>query len=115
MPRRLPPRALGALLALVPILGVLPVAGAQEALRITEPVANRVYQRDRNDRATITVEIENPFQGAKLRSVLIGPDNNPVEGVILDDGALRDVPTGGPFKLVCEAISADGTQVLREV
>jgi hypothetical protein len=64
---------------------------AADAPTISEPHPYQVFQRDRNDRATIPVVVV-PGDGAKVSSVTLHP-----LGMHLEDNAFVGVPTGGPY------------------
>jgi Carbohydrate esterase, sialic acid-specific acetylesterase len=85
------------------------VARAQEVAAIKEPVASRVYQRDRNDRANIPIVLSSNAEASSTKIGQIhlfrasGTPAGPVgevEGVRYDDGALVGVPTGGPYSIL---------------
>jgi sialate O-acetylesterase len=66
---------------------------------LEEPVAYRVYQRDRNDRAEIAVVIHSSRRdlslvAAQLSGLPEGANSK------FADGKFSDVPTGGPYRLV---------------
>src|SRR5262249_50239885 len=73
-------------------------AKSKAASLLREPVAFRVYQRDRNGRADIAVALDPGARGATLVSArlsgLPGDASIPLAG-----GKFAGVPTGGPYRL----------------
>jgi sialate O-acetylesterase len=104
MARRLSPFRWIALCALL-TLGSGLDAAAQNTADIKGPVASRVYQRDRNDRANIPITLSSDSESAgnKIEQVQLVREfqstTGRVEGVRYADGALVGVPTGGPYTI----------------
>jgi hypothetical protein len=77
---------------------------------LKQPVADRVYQRDRNGRADIVIEgktsSEAAKQGYEVVAAKVSPisvagqeRSAPLEGITFQDGRLLGVPTGGPYRI----------------
>jgi sialate O-acetylesterase len=66
---------------------------------LKEPVAFRVYQRDRDGRADIAVVPDPAVEGARIVSATVVQGNMITESIRFDDGKLRNVPTGGPYTI----------------
>ncbi|HZW34601.1 MAG TPA: sialate O-acetylesterase [Isosphaeraceae bacterium] len=74
-------------------------------VKLKEPVASRVYQRDVNGRADIPIVVEEPRQKgdeAKLINASLNAQNQATTGVKLVDGKLVGVPVGGPYTISCQ-------------
>ena len=80
------------------------------AIKIKEPVASRVYQRDANGKAEIPIVLDdNPkpeFFDARINGVNMG-----VQGIKLVDGKLIGVPVGGPYTITCSVSAGPGKAV----
>lgn len=74
-----------------------PSAPPQVGLK--EPVAYRVYQRDRDGRADIAVVA---LEDARVVSAQLTGGFDVTSGPRFNDGKLRGVPTGGPYTIVAE-------------
>ncbi len=67
-------------------------------VKLKEPLASRVYQRDANGRAEIPIVLDENQKDAKLLDAsLVGP--NIMMGIKFVDGKLAGVPTGGPYTI----------------
>jgi sialate O-acetylesterase len=88
---------------------------------IKEPVASRVYQRDRSGRADIPIVLDlaevdgKPTDAAIVSAQLYsqadrGSPSQPAIAVKFADGKLTGVPTGGPYQLNC-TVHVGETQV----
>ena len=75
----------------------------QPVLRLKEPVAGRVYQRDANGKADIpivldeTEGVKDTRIGATFASAHVSPQPR------FEDGKLIGVPTGGPYSILTQA------------
>jgi sialate O-acetylesterase len=84
--------------------GALPLGNpAGNFIKLREPVANRVFQRDRNDQAAIPLALESDDKTLTIVSAtLIGFNTRGrIDLVKLADGKLTGVPTGGPYQVRC--------------
>ncbi len=68
-------------------------------LKLAEPSASRVYQRETNGLAEIPVVLEGAKDGQKLMDVTISGGNAPLSTVRFVDGKIVGVPTGGPYTI----------------
>jgi sialate O-acetylesterase len=79
---------------------------AKAEVTLKEPVAFRVYQRDRDGRAEIPVVLDGP-EGAAVTGVrfLMNPigGTTSVEGARFEDGKIVGLPTGGPYTIYFDA------------
>src|ERR1700678_3055119 len=70
------------------------------AIKIKEPVASRVYQRDANGKAEIPIVLDDnlkpEFFDARINGVNMG-----AQGIKVVDGKLVGVPVGGPYAVTC--------------
>jgi hypothetical protein len=77
------------------------------AIKIKEPVASRVYQRDANGKAEIPIVFDDnlkpEFFDARVNGVNMG-----VQGIKLVDGKLVGVPVGGPYTITCSVGAGPG-------
>jgi sialate O-acetylesterase len=74
-------------------------------VKLKEPVASRVYQRDVNGRADIPIVVEEPRQKGdevKLINASLNAQNQATTGVKLVDAKLVGVPVGGPYTISCQ-------------
>ncbi len=77
----------------------------QPVLRLKEPVAGRVYQRDANGKADIpivldeTEGVKDTRIGATFASAHVSPQPR------FEDGKLVGVPTGGPYSILTQGAS----------
>jgi hypothetical protein len=83
----------------------LETASAADSPIITEPHAGQVFQRDRNNRATVPVVLA-PAEAAKVRSIELQPLGTRMEG-----NAFADVPTGGPYTLQISMMTDAGPAI----
>jgi sialate O-acetylesterase len=75
---------------------------APAGVKLTEPVASRVYQRDINGQAEIPIVVEGLPKDCKLLDATIsGGQGFPPGSVRLVDGKLTGVPVGGPYMINC--------------
>ena len=78
------------------------LAPNNQAVEFKEPQAHRVYQRERNGRATIPLVLDPEEKDFTLmEAVLQGHNGAMVEGVRFEDDKLTGVPTGGPYHIQC--------------
>jgi sialate O-acetylesterase len=85
-------------LLVVASLGLVARAQSPQTVLIQEPVAFRVYQRDRNDRADIPVTLNPRAEGAsivsaKLSGLPVGASSQ------FAGGKFSGIPTGGPYQV----------------
>jgi sialate O-acetylesterase len=88
-----------------------PSANPEVQTLIQGPVACRVYQRDRNDRAEIPVTFhsrgkEDSLVAARLSGLPEGASSK------FANGKFSDVPTGGPYQLIATAKVAGAEQTI---
>jgi type 1 glutamine amidotransferase len=80
---------------------------AVRAIKIKEPVASRVYQRDANGKAEIPIVLDENFK-PELFDARINGVNMGVQGIKLVDGKLVGVPVGGPYTITCTVSGGPG-------
>ena len=102
--RYLPPRLLvmAAAFAMASAASSLPaqVVMPGQGVKLKEPVASRVYQRDVNGRADIPIALEEGPDAKVIDATVNGP--NVGSGTIkFADGKLTGVPAGGPYTINC--------------
>ncbi len=108
MARRLVTRAGRWMLALLLLLPWLE-SSARAELQLKEPVAHRVYQRDRGGRAVIPLVLDDDHKNTSITgATLSGMGNEVIEGARFEDGKLVGVPTGGPYRIACHVKGDDG-------
>jgi sialate O-acetylesterase len=72
-------------------------------IKLREPAASRVYQRDVNGRAEIPIVVDEAQKGVRLVGASINNSQGfPLPGVKLLDGKLIGVPAGGPYTIWCQ-------------
>lgn len=77
--------------------------GSQPAIKLKEPVASQVFQRNRSDQAVIPITLDESVKDATIVSATVSaPTGRGVDRVRFADGKLTGVPTGGPYTLVCQ-------------
>jgi type 1 glutamine amidotransferase len=69
------------------------------AVKLNEPLASRVYQRDVNGRAEIPIVLDEFWAGATLLDASLNGPNMAMMGIKFVDGKLVGVPTGGPYTI----------------
>src|SRR5262245_54687021 len=74
---------------------------APGAIKLKEPVASRVYQRDVNGRAEIPIVPDGAEADIKLVDAFIGSPSTATAGVKLLHGKLGGGPDGGPYTITC--------------
>src|SRR5579885_1499438 len=74
---------------------------APRDLRLTEPVASRVYQRDINGRAEIPIVLDESLKDARVIGASVTSQNMPPAPIAFVDGKLTGVPVGGPYTINC--------------
>ena len=82
--------------------GFQPSSGAlmpSTSVKLKEPVASRVYQRDANGRADIAIALDDSYKDAKLVDLSINSPNMAMMGTKFVDGKLVGVPVGGPYTI----------------
>jgi type 1 glutamine amidotransferase len=83
--------------------------GQGHAVKLKEPVASRVYQRDINGKAEIPVVLDDSMKDAELIDAHVNAGNMATQAIKLVDGKLLGVPVGGPYTITCRARMGDGT------
>ncbi len=71
------------------------------ATSVIEPQPYRVYQRDRLGFASVPVVVKDA-EGKTIEATswsVSGPEDTPVAGLALEDGAIKNLPTGGPYNI----------------
>ena len=85
--------------------------GPTPAIKIKEPVASRVYQRDANGKAEIPIvlddELKPEFFDARISGI-----NMSGQGIKLVEGKLVGVPVGGPYTITCSVSAGPGKGTL---
>ncbi len=71
------------------------------AVKLKEPVASRVYQRDANGRAEIPISLADNQKADKLVNAKIHSGGFVFQGKVVDS-KLVGVPTGGPYTITCQ-------------
>jgi type 1 glutamine amidotransferase len=71
-------------------------ARGPQAVKLKEPVASRVYQRDANGKGEIPIVVDADVTPEVLEASVSGP-NLAGQGIKLVDGKLVGVPVGGPY------------------
>ncbi len=79
------------------------------AVKLKEPLASRVYQRDVNGRAEIPIVLDESQKDAKLLDASLTGPNMGMMGIKFVDGKLVGVPTGGPYTINVRV--ADGNRI----
>jgi sialate O-acetylesterase len=74
---------------------------AAPAVKLKEPSASRVYQRDASGKAEIPVVLDGSQQDAELIDARV-ISNIAALGIKLVDGKLVGVPVGGPYTINCQ-------------
>ncbi len=74
---------------------------ARAPVKLKEPVASRVYQRDANGRAEIPIALEDGHDAKLIDATVIGQNVGP-GAVKFADGKLVGVPVGGPYTINCQ-------------
>jgi len=76
--------------------------GASPGVKLKEPSASRVYQRDVNGKAEIPIVLDESLKDAKLIDAGFTISNMATQGIKLVDGKLVGVPAGGPYTIHCQ-------------
>jgi len=84
-----------------------PVHAPQAAVKLKEPVASRVYQRDVNGKGEIPIVVDADVTPEILEASVSGP-NLAGHAIRLVDGKLVGVPVGGPYTVTCRISTAPG-------
>jgi Carbohydrate esterase, sialic acid-specific acetylesterase len=72
------------------------------SVKLKQPMASSVYQRDVNGKAEIPIVVDESVKDAKLTDAFVnGFGANGAQGIKLVDGKLVGVPTGGPHAITC--------------
>ena len=79
------------------------LGGQAHAVKLKEPVASRVYQRDINGKAEIPVVLDDSIKGGELIDAHVNAGNMATQAIKLVDGKLVGVPVGGPYTITCRA------------
>ena len=83
--------------------------GQGHAVKLKEPVASRVYQRDINGKAEIPVVLDDSMKDAELIDAHVNAGNMATQAIKLVDGKLVGVPVGGPYTITCRAKVGNAT------
>ena len=75
--------------------------GGLAAIKLKEPVASRVYQRDANGLAEIPIVLDDPPKNAKLVDARVNGPNTAMTAIKFVEGKLIGVPVGGPYSIQC--------------
>jgi sialate O-acetylesterase len=75
---------------------------AKAEVTLKEPVAFRVYQRDRNDRADVPVVLDGPEGATVTGAGALLAGTTQVNDVRFEDGKLVGLPTGGPYTITVQ-------------
>ena len=81
--------------------------GQGHAVKLKEPVASRVYQRDINGKAEIPVVLDDSIKDGELIEAHVNAGNMATQAIKLVDGKLVGVPVGGPYTITCKAKVGD--------
>jgi hypothetical protein len=71
------------------------------SIKLKEPVASRVYQRDASGKADIPIILEDSSKNFSLSEMNINGPVGMVPGTKLIDGKVVGVPVGGPYTIGC--------------
>ena len=88
----------------------VPTPGA--AIKLKEPVASRVYQRDANGRAEIPITLDEGHPEAKVLGATLMGTNAAFGAIRFDDGKLTGVPAGGPYTINCQVQLGKGATTI---
>jgi sialate O-acetylesterase len=83
---------------------------APSAIKLKEPVASRVYQRDINGRAEIPIVLDESFKNVKVIGASVTSQNMLPATIQFVDGKLTGVPVGGPYTINCLVQVGQNTQ-----
>ena len=83
--------------------------GQGHAVKLKEPVASRVYQRDINGKAEIPVVVDDSMKDAELIDAHVNAGNMATQATKLVNGKLVGVPVGGPYTITCRVKMGDAT------
>jgi type 1 glutamine amidotransferase len=75
--------------------------GMASTVKLRQPVASRVYQRDGNGKAEIPIVLDESVKDAVLIDAMVSGSNFVSPAVKLVDGKLVGVPVGGPYFINC--------------
>jgi sialate O-acetylesterase len=81
-------------------------------VKLKEPVASRVYQRDLSGKAEIPVALDDSVKDATVLDALIMNTPMAHQSIKFVDGKLTGVPVGGPYTITCRV--KKGNAVLNE-
>ena len=73
--------------------------GMPAAVKLKQPVAAPVYQRDVNGKGEIPVNLDENAKNGQLIGATVNGSNMVTQGVKLVDGKLVGVPAGGPYTI----------------
>jgi sialate O-acetylesterase len=71
------------------------------AIKLKEPTAWRVYQRDASGKAEIPLVLDEAANDAEIVDAIVFLPNGAAQGTKLVDGKLVGVPVGGPYRINC--------------
>jgi sialate O-acetylesterase len=82
--------------------GGRPLGGPPPAVKLSQPAASSVFQRDLNGQAEIPVALDESVKDAKLVEAHVpGLNAAAARAIKFVDGKLVGVPTGGPYTITC--------------
>jgi sialate O-acetylesterase len=87
--------------------------GSRQEIKLKEPVASRVYQRDINGYAEIPIVPES--SDAKVVDASVNGGHANRSTIKFADGKLTGVPVGGPYTIQCQVRVHDGPQGVTSV
>jgi sialate O-acetylesterase len=90
-----------------PLLAQATPGIAGSAIKLKEPSAWRVYQRDANGRAEIPIVLDSARADSELVDARVRLPNLAGQAIKLVDGKLVGVPVGGPYTINC-VVKTDG-------
>lgn len=88
-------------------------AAPPPALKVKEPAAHRVYQRDRGGRAAIPIVLGGDEKGVEILDASLTTENAGAVVSRFEDGKLT-VPTGGPYHLTGNVKLSNGSMATIE-
>ena len=80
-------------------------------IKIKEPVASRVYQRDVNGKADISIVLDDDNLKPEFVDARISGANLGVQGIKLVDNKFVGVPVGGPYTITC-SVNTPGSAIM---
>jgi type 1 glutamine amidotransferase len=77
------------------------IGGTSPAVKLQQPVAARVYQRDLNGKAEIPIVLDESVKDGAVIDASVSGANMATHAIKLVDGKLVGVPVGGPYTVIC--------------